>query len=174
MKADQKCGTDKVSRWITAVLALLMILTAGGLLSGCGRADISAYEKQEITVRGLKDSDFTITPADLLEMKCVSRQDTGATEKAGTVKAYGPLLSTFLEEYGYAVEDLDRVRFLCKDDYKSVLKDEYLTDYDIILSAAAGKAPLAEKEQPLRILVPEAESSKWAYGITEIEFVLKE
>ena len=151
-----------------------LILSGLVLFSGCGQADISSYENQEITVRGLEEHEFTVTPAELLEMKCVSRQDTGATAKAGTVKAYGPLLTTFLEAYGYTLEDIDRVRFYCKDEYKVVLKDEYLTDYDIILSVAAGSEALVEKEQPLRILVPEAESSKWAYGITEIEFQRKE
>lgn len=160
-------------RFPSFIIALVLILGGLGLFCSCGKADISSYKEQEITVKGLKDSDFTVTPQELMEMKCVSRQDTGKTAKAGTVKAYGPLLSTFLEEYGCTLEEIDRVRFYCKDDYKVVLKDEYLTDYEIILSAAAGKEPLAEKEQPLRILVPEAESSKWAYGITEIEFERK-
>ena len=159
---------------LSFIMAFILIFGGLGLFCGCGKADISSYNEQEITVKGLKDSDFTVTPQELMEMKCVSRQDTGKTAKAGTVKAYGPLLSTFLEKYGCTLEEIDRVRFYCKDDYKVVLKDEYLTDYEIILSAAAGKEPLAEKEQPLRILVPEAESSKWAYGITEIEFERKE
>ena len=171
---------DRLSRtrnhhcYLSFLMMVILILGSLSLFSGCGQVDISSYENQEITVRGLKDEVFTVTPAELKEMDCVSRQDTGATAKAGTVKAYGPLLITFLESYGYALEDIDRVRFYCKDEYKVVLKDEYLTDYEIILSIASGREPLAEKEQPLRILVPEAESSKWAYGITEIEFVLKE
>ena len=165
-------GTGLRWRLPALFMAFFLILISLCMFSGCGKADISAYESQEITVTGLKEEAFTVTPAELMEMKCISRQDTGATAKAGTVKAYGPLLSTFLEEYGYKTEDVDRVRFYCKDGYKSVLKDEYLTDYEIILSAASGSEALSEKEQPLRILVPEAESSKWAYGITEIEFVL--
>lgn len=155
------------------MLASLMALILLFSLCACGKADIAAYENETITVHGLKEEDFTVTPADLMAMKCVSRQDTGATAKAGTVKAYGPLLTTFLEHYGTSLEQVDRVRFFCKDDYKIVLKDEYLTDYEIILSVASGSEALGEKEQPLRILVPEAESSKWAYGITNIEFEMK-
>lgn len=157
-----------------AVLAVLIAMTVLCMFCACGKADISAYEDQTITIHGLKEEDFTVTPAELMELKCVSRQDTGATAKAGTVKAYGPLLPTFLEHYGYSLDQIDRVRFYCKDEYKVVLKDEYLTDYDIILSVASGSEALGEKEQPLRILVPEAESSKWAYGITDIEFERKE
>lgn len=150
---------------------MLSLLLCAGLMTGCGQADISSYSDQTITVSGLEDVDFTVTPADLQAMDCVNRQDTGATQKAGTVKAHGPLLETFLKEYGYTVDDIDRVRFYCKDDYKVVLKKEYLTDYEIILSVSSGSEALAEKEQPLRILVPDAESAKWAYGITKIEFV---
>ena len=166
--------TGKHQCFLSFLMMVILILGSLSLFVGCGQADISSYENQEITVRGLKEDDFTVTPAKLRELDCVSRQDTGATAKAGTVRAYGPLLTTFLESYGYEMEDIDRVRFYCKDEYKVVLKDEYLRDYEIILSVASGSEPLAEKEQPLRILVPEAESSKWAYGITEIEFVLKE
>ncbi len=156
-----------------APLAVLMALMLLFTFCACGQADIAAYENEAITIHGLQEEDFTVTPAELMAMKCVSRQDTGATAKAGTVRAYGPLLTTFLEHYGYSLEQIDRVRFYCKDEYKVVLKDEYLTDYEIILSVASGSKALGEKEQPLRILVPEAESSKWAYGITDIEFELK-
>ena len=156
----------------TAATALILVLLLS-LLCGCGQADISSYADKEITVSGLAGQDFTVTPAELAAMDCVNRSDTGATEKAGTVKAHGPLLPTFLEAYGYSIDQIDRVRFFCKDEYKVVLKKEYLTDYDIILSVSSGSKILPEKEQPLRILIPEAESSKWAYGVIRMEFVLK-
>ena len=161
----------KDSKTVPVLLALMLICLV--LLSACGQADISSYAKQEITVSGLTEEDFTVTPAELLEMDCVKRTDTGRSEKAGTVTAYGPLLSTFVETYGVSVEDLDRVRFFCKDEYKVVLKKEYLTDYEIVLAASGGSKALPEEQQPLRLLIPEAESSKWAYGITRMEFVLK-
>lgn len=155
------------------VLPVILIVLCLCLICGCGRADISSYADREITVSGLGESDFTVTPGEMAELKCVDRSDTGATEKAGTVKAHGPLLETFLEAYGYSIDQIDRVRFYCKDDYKIVLKKEYLTDYEIILSVSSGSEILPEAQQPLRLLVPEAESSKWAYGITKMEFVLK-
>ena len=171
-KLDNRIS-GKPGRKQTVVMAALMALMLLFTFCACGQADIAAYENETITIHGLQEEDFTVTPAELMAMKCVSRQDTGATAKAGTVKAYGPLLTTFLEHYGYSLEQIDRVRFYCKDEYKVVLKDEYLNDYDIILSVASGSEALGEKERPLRILVPEAESSKWAYGITDIEFERK-
>ena len=181
-KAARKGSPDKVGsisrtgRWrmlFQAAAAGLTMVLLLSLLCGCGQADISSYAEQEITVSGLAGQDFTVTPAELAAMDCVNRSDTGATEKAGTVKAHGPLLPTFLEAYGYSIDQVDRVRFYCKDEYKVVLKKEYLTDYDIILSVSSGSKVLPEKEQPLRILIPEAESSKWAYGVIRMEFVLK-
>ncbi|WP_312614917.1 hypothetical protein [Oscillibacter sp.] len=82
------------------------------LLCGCGetvtvRADLSDYGESPITIRGLKDEDFTVTPNELAELDCVKRTATGATAK----------------------------------------------------------------QRPLRILIPEAESSYWAYAVTAIEFV---
>lgn len=146
------------------------------LLCGCGetvkvRADLSDYGESPITIKGLKDEDFTVTPNELAELDCVKRTATGATAKAGTVNAVGPLLNTFLTQYETEMSDFQKIRFLCSDGYKTVLKEEYLTDYEVVLQLAEGDEPLPEKQRPLRILIPEAESSYWAYAVTSIEFV---
>ena len=154
-----------------SLLLLMTLVCMSGMLTACGKADLSAYGEEPITISGLKDEEFTVTPNELAEMKCVSRTDTGATQKAGTVKAYGPLMSTFVEQYGYTMSDFSKIRFICRDEYKTVLQKEYLTDYEIVLSVASGSDPLSEKEQPLRILVPEADSYRWAYSVERIEFV---
>ena len=133
-------------------------------------ADISEYIDEEITVSGLLDEDFTITPGDLLELDCVSRTATGATAKAGTVNATGPLLDTFLAQYGYKASDFDRIRFIAKDAYRTLLRYEYLTDYDVVMAVSSGKEPLSEDLRPMRLLIPEAESSMWIYGVVRIEF----
>ena len=146
-------------------LLLLLCLTACG-----GKADLSAYGDTPITVSGLLEEDFTVTPNELAALECVSRTATGATAKAGTVRAYGPLLDTFLAQYGCRAADFYKIRFLCADDYKAVLRDEYLTDYEIVLAVAYQDGPLPEEMRPLRLLIPEAESSKWAYAVTRIEF----
>lgn len=160
----------KKERILQNLICLLLLVCVSGLFTACGKADISAYGNEEITISGLKDSDFTVTPEELAEMKCVKRSDTGRSEKAGTVTAYGPLLSSFVEQYGYEMTDFSKVRFICKDKYKTVLQDEYLTDYETVLSVASGSDPLAEAERPLRILIPEADSYRWAYSVVRIEF----
>jgi hypothetical protein len=153
-----------------SVLCAAFILLA---LSACGAktADISAYADTPIEIVGLTEMDFTITPRELSELECVSRSATGATAKAGTVKATGPLLDTFLAQYGKKMTDFERIRFIAADEYRVVLRGEYLTDYEVVLSVASGKNPLPESEWPLRILIPEAESNMWEYACVRIEFV---
>ena len=153
-----------VVKWMLPLL-LLLCLTACG-----GTADISAYGDTPITVSGLLEEDFTVTPNELAALECVSRTATGAMAKAGTVKAYGPLLNTFLAQYGVSASDFYKIRFLCADEYKVVLRDEYLTDYEVVLAVAYQDGPLPEEMRPLRLLIPEAESNKWAYAVTHIEF----
>lgn len=142
------------------------------LLTACGSklGDMSAYGDIPIEIAGLTDEEFTITPNELAQLDCVARTATGATAKAGTVNAYGPLLDTFLAQYGYTASDFYKIRFLCADEYKVTLKGEYLTDYEIVMAVSYQGESLPEAYQPLRLLIPEAETSKWAYSIVRIEF----
>ncbi|MDR2770536.1 MAG: hypothetical protein LBB57_00700, partial [Clostridiales Family XIII bacterium] len=149
-------------------LAALLVLTATAA-AGCGgekgvTADLSAYGDTPIEIAGLADEAFTVTPNELAALPCVSRSATGETAKAGTVKAVGPLLDSFLAQYGKKASDFNRIHFIAADAYRVVLRDEYLTDYEVVLSVANGKEALPEAEQPLRILIPEAESSMWEYA----------
>ena len=148
--------------------AILLMLS----LSACGEkeADISEYANYPIEVSGLLDEDFTVTPQELSELECVSRTATGATEKAGTVSVRGPLLNTFLAQYGKTSADFYKIRFLCADGYKTVLKDDLLTDYEVVLAVQNSNGPLQESLRPMRLLIPEAESSTWAYSVIRIEF----
>jgi len=125
-------------------------------------------------VSGLLDEEFTITPRDLMALDLVSRTATGATARAGTVNATGPLLDTFLAQYGYSAADFDRIRFIAKDHYRTLLRGDYLTDYDVVMAISSGSRPLAEDLRPMRLLIPEAESSMWIYCVIRIEFVHKE
>lgn len=140
-------------------------------ITACGKkADISSYSNEEIIISGLEDEEFSVTPEELMELECVSRTASGRTEKAGTVEAYGPLLDTFLLQYDCKASDFKKIRFLAKDSYKTVLKDDYLTDYEVVMAVSGGSKPLDESQQPLRILIPEAESGMWTYGVNRIEF----
>ncbi|MCD7948221.1 MAG: molybdopterin-dependent oxidoreductase [Oscillospiraceae bacterium] len=158
----------KGKKGVTLCATVLLIALT---LCACGQqVNMSGYETEEITVSGLLEDEFTITPQELSELECVSRSATGATEKAGTVSVTGPLLDTFLAQYGVKKEDFTKIRFLASDSYKTVLQGEYLTDYEIIMGVSNGKNPLSEGERPLRLLIPEAESNKWIYSIVRIEF----
>ena len=159
-----------MKRKLCPCLAVLLLLFS---VAACGNktADISDYGDTEIAITGLTDKDFTVTPNKLETLECVSRTATGATAKAGTVDAYGPLLNTFLAQYDCKASDFYKIRFLASDGYKVVLKGEYLADYEVVLAISCGKEPLPEAQRPLRILIPEAESSMWEYSVTRIEFV---
>ena len=56
------------------------------LLAGC-KADLSAYADTPITVMGLTDEPFTVTPEELAQLKCVDAKARGNSDKAGTVCA---------------------------------------------------------------------------------------
>ena len=156
---------------IPLTLALILTLT----LSGCSsRPDLSEYEDVPILIKGLEAQDFEITPGELLEMDCVSGEDTGGSDKAGTVEGYGPELDSFLSEYGKKRSDFSKIRFLAKDGYKKTIWGEMLENSEIVFSVANGDEPLRENEMPMRLLIPGAESSYWVYGVVEIEFVENE
>ena len=157
-------------------LKIIVVALALLALCACGekQADISEYGDFEIEISGLLEEDFVITPNELLALPCVSRSATGATEKAGTVSVRGPLLETFLEQYGYEPSDFYKIRFIASDSYKTVLRDDYLTDYEIVMAVSAGDKPLSNTERPLRLLIPEAESNMWIYSVVRIEFEFKE
>ena len=173
--APEANGTENMftTRIRTFSLISLALALSALALSACGdkQADISAYENDVIVVSGLPGGDFTITPKDLIALDCVSRTAAGATEKAGTVAATGPLLDTFLAEYGCKASDFDRIRFIASDGYRTVLRGDYLTDYEVVMSVSSGSEPLAEGLRPMRLLIPEAESGMWIYAVIRIEFV---
>lgn len=153
-------------------LLLAMVL----FLSACAPSieeRIEDYADETITIVGLGET-FTVTPRELAKLELETVSATGATAKAGTIRITGPSLETFLAHYGYSVSDVSKVRFICYDDYKIVLKKTTLREYDIILGLADSDAPLEEKRRPLRLLIPGEESGKWAYGVTTIEFVLED
>ncbi len=142
--------------------------------SGCGtpvQADLSTYGDEPILIRGLSAEEFTVTPHELADLDCASQSATGRTQKAGTVHGVGPTLETFLAQYNKRQTDFQKIIFQAKDGYTVTLGSQSLQKYEVILSVAHGKEPLSENEAPLRLLVPEAESSKWVRMVTAIEFV---
>lgn len=171
MEKPGKSGRWK--KWLFSACGALLLLA---FCCACGSktADISAYGDVPITISGLTEEEFTITANELAGLECVSRTATGATAKAGTVNATGPLLDTFLAQYGYEPSDFYKIRFLCADNYKAVLRGDYLTDYEVVMAISSGSEPLPEGCRPMRLLIPEAESNLWAYSVVRIEFEFPE
>lgn len=151
-------------------IGILGLLCCMLLLSACGTADISDYENQEILITGLEEEDFSITPGELMEMKCVSATAEGQSEKAGTVHAYGPTLKTFLEQYGRSLEEFKSIRFTASDDYVVTLGKVSWENYEIILSIADGSDALPDYQQPLRVVIPGGQSGNWVRSVVTIEF----
>jgi hypothetical protein len=161
-----------LKKLLPLVLLLFFLCACGGTVKV--KADISEYGDTPITISGLAESDFTVTPNELAELECVGRTAAGKSDKAGSVDAVGPLLSTFMAQYGKTPEDFEQVLFIASDAYEVVLKDEYLTDYDVVLAVSEGEDPLPEGYRPMRLLIPGAESSMWEYAVTRIVFTQKQ
>lgn len=157
---------------LLSVLSLVLILTLPlGACSAKVKADISSYEDTPITITGLADEPFETTPGELSEMKCVRQTTKGNTAKAGTVTAVGPTLETFAANHGRELSEFEMVIFYGSDGYLSVADREILKENDIILSLSNGDEPLEERQQPLRIIIPNVDSGKWTRLVNEIEFV---
>ena len=175
-QAKQRKRNKRLAKVFGGVLGVLIVAVAAFLVWDEVRPiDYGAYATQEITIVGLTDDAFTVTPEDLADLECVrmtasgTGQGVGGASKAGIVAAYGPLLETFLDQYGYTQTDFRRIKCYCSDGYTVVLRGETL-EYDIVLSIASGKDALYEVQRPLRLVIPDEQSGKWAYGVTRIEF----
>jgi hypothetical protein len=160
--------------------ALVVIASAGAFIvyDNLRTADISAYAQTGISISGLEEQDFIVTPEGLSALKIVKTSTTGSgmgeggESKAGTVYAYGPSLEALVASHGYAVSDFRSITFLCKDGYRTTLRPSRLGDEEVILSFAAGQVPLAPYQQPLRLIIPGGDTGQWCFGILRIEFTL--
>lgn len=157
-----------------AVVVLAMIICMAACACGATvKADISAYENTEITITGLTDEDITVTPAELAEKKC--KKETVTTQGKGkeyTFKAIGPTLQSLTEEYGVVLEEVDELIIIASDGYtKSFDGEFFITHPDVYLSVANGNEPLAEDDQPLRLIIPGATPDNWVKGVVKIQII---
>ncbi len=153
---------------VVAAIVVAVLIYMG--VNYWGTADISAYGDELIQVDGLTDETFNVTPNELAEMDCVSDVAVGQTEKAGTVRAYGPTLETFVENYGRSLDEFYSVEFIAYDGYESTLGRATWDKYEVILSVSEGNQPLEDWRQPMRVVIPGADSGRWIYGVGRIMF----
>jgi hypothetical protein len=175
-------GTRRAILGVLAALVAVVVLGVGGVFAynALRPADFSAYANSGISISGLEEEDFLITPAELAKLDIVELSATGSGKgehgesKAGTVQAYGPSLETLVEAHGHSLDEYRIIRVYCKDGVASSLKPEELGDAVVILSVAKGKEPLDPYMWPMRLVIPEGESGSWNYGVMRIEFVSAE
>ncbi len=153
---------------VVAAIVVAVLIYMG--VNYWGTADISAYGNEIIQVEGLTDEIFDVTPYELAEMDCVSDVAVGQTEKAGTVRAYGPTLETFVENYGRTLDEFYSVTFKAYDGYITKLGEATWDKYEVILSISEGNKPLEDWRQPMRVVIPGADSGRWEYGVGVITF----
>jgi hypothetical protein len=163
------------------LVALLLAVAVIGFIAydNLREPDLSSYAHVGITISGLEEEDFVVTPAELAAMpiEAVSVNGSGrgpnGESRAGTVNAFGPLIETFLQSRGYTTADFRRIVFRCKDGYSVSLRQDDL-EGDVILTVASGREPLPAYQQPLRIVLPDGATNQWTFGILRIEFSLAE
>jgi hypothetical protein len=167
--------------WLVLATAALLIIGSTGSFIAYDTlrvADISAYAQTGISVSGLADEDFIVTPGMLSDHKvtqtaaAASGKGAQGESKAGTVNAYGPTLETFLAGYGHTISDFRTITFYCKDGYTTVLRPSRMESDEVIMSFASGKEPLPPYQWPLRLVIPAEDTGKWCFGILRIEFTL--
>lgn len=160
-----------VLKAVMCVCFAVLICTA---MTSCGvkvSADISAYGDTPIKVTGLEKDTFEVTPNELAKMECVKETAEGVSKKAGKVTAVGPTLETFTKEHGHEVSEYSQITFKASDGYTTVLDSAFLKSHStIVLSVANGDKALRKKEQPMRLLIPGAPSSKWTKLVKEIDY----
>lgn len=138
-------------------------------------ADFSSYAQVGISISGVQDEDFTVTPEQLSQLPCEQVSATGqgkgpqGESKVGDVVAYGPTLNTFLQQYGLSQADFTRITFRCKDGYDVVLARDSLED-EVIMTISLSKNELQPTQWPMRLVIPDESSGQWAYGVLRIEF----
>lgn len=164
----------------TVIVLAAVIVIGGRVLFGPPvlTANISAYEDVPITIEGITEEPFDITPKELSKMRKdsirveVHEEELGPDDVAELGRAIGPTVETFLKAYGVSLEDVRSMKVYAEND-RSTAYVHTLEDSKIILSVANGRKPLGEKEAPLRIAVADSDAGEWSGWIRRIVFTMK-
>ncbi len=157
-------------------LILACIIFGIVFLLGCdAKTDentIADYSNEEITVSGLADEDFTVTVADLAALDSVERSASAQRSNGEEVSidAVGPLLDTFLAQYGKSQSDFTSIRFTAFDKYSITVDSQVLDNREIVLAVADGGDALSKDDQPLRVVIPGERAMYWVRHLCRIDF----
>ena len=162
----------KIICWCLAVVLFLM----GGCSATPDAGAIADYADAQIVVSGLTDEDFTVTVADLAALPTVERS-ASATRSNGervSVDAVGPLLDTFLAQYGKQQSDFTSIRFSATDQYAISVDANLLANREIILAVSDNGQALSADDQPLRVVIPDERAMYWVRHLCRIDFASNE
>ncbi|MCR5665352.1 MAG: hypothetical protein K6G01_00850 [Eubacterium sp.] len=166
---------ERKKRIVTVVIvAAVIVVIACRFLFGPPilLADISGYEDVEITVEGLTEEAFMITPKELSKMKLDKTTVDIHSEEADTESAIGPTLDTFLAEYGRSVDEFRSMKvYTAKDVSNAYVKT--LEEETLILSIANGNEALEEKVAPLQIAIMDGTADDWTDSVVKVVFTEK-
>ncbi|HBC92282.1 MAG TPA: hypothetical protein DCZ10_05090 [Pelotomaculum sp.] len=155
-----------------ALLLLTVTVAACGDKAQGGAAEPGPYDQEKIVVHGLQEQDFEITLADLKKLPTITKHAEAPRSNGEMVivDATGPLLDTFLQQYGKTQKDFSRIRFTAKDQYSIAVPSDVLANRQIILSYINDGKPLDEEMQPVRIVIPEERAMYWVRNVARIDF----
>ncbi len=123
-------------------------------------------------MHGLQEQDFEITLADLKNLPAITKHAEAARSNGEMVKvdATGPLLDTFLQQYGKTQKDFSRIRFSAKDKYSIAVPSDVLANRQIILSYVSDGKPLEDDMQPVRVVIPGERAMYWVRSMIRMDF----
>lgn len=158
-------------------LVLVLILIGTFIFSACNNQESVKpseleYLDSEIEINGLSEDKEIIKVRDLIELECVSEKVVSQRNNGDKVKikAVGPTLETFLEQYGKKQTDFTSVRFYATDGYSIAVSREMLENREVILAFMDGKRAFPKTELPLRIVIPGERAMYWAKMVNRIDF----
>lgn len=179
---EHESKTRKSSRRLinSAFTLLAVIVVVAGAFAAWNwlrPPGIDAYANQTVSFIGLGEQSIEVSPEQLVELSCQSIKASGASGRTGqgavvekTAYGYGPTLGEVIGQWGYDLDDFDRVVVRCLDGYEVVILPGDTLEGEVYLSVARGKDALPEVMRPMRVIMPDMASGQWAYGIESITF----
>ncbi|MDD4170370.1 MAG: molybdopterin-dependent oxidoreductase, partial [Desulfotomaculaceae bacterium] len=157
---------------LPALILLLVLIAAACSKENTTAGDPGPFDEEKILIHGLAEQDFEITLADLKSLPTITKYAEAARSNGEMVKveATGPLLDTFLEQYGKNQKDFSRIRFTSKDKYSIAVPADVLANRQIILSYINDGKPLEDEMQPIRVVIPGERAMYWAMNMIRIDF----
>ena len=166
-----------MKKGVVSFILLMGCLMAVLFLSACGVGAVDPNEpwpndQAKITIHGLTEEDFDITLAELKQLKTVTKHAEAPRSNGDIVKvdATGPLLDTFLEQYGKTQKDFSRIRFTARDQYSIAVSAEVLGTRQVILAHQDKGLPLEDEFEPVRVIIPEERAMYWVRNLVRIDF----